>query len=62
VDAKKLYLRDNNHLEYYEKINIIEYLPKIMTELQNGVLVNTKNLQTVLTKIFLNLKELPTLL
>ena len=26
-----------------QKINVIEYLPKIMTELQKGILVNTKN-------------------
>lgn len=26
-----------------QKINVIEYLPKIMTELEKGVLVNTKN-------------------
>ncbi len=26
-----------------QKINVIEYLPKIMTELEKGVLINTKN-------------------
>ena len=26
-----------------QKINVIEYLPKIMTELEKGILVNTKN-------------------
>jgi len=26
-----------------QKINVIEYLPKIMAELEKGILVNTKN-------------------
>lgn len=26
-----------------QKIDVIEYLPKIMTELKKGILVNTKN-------------------
>ena len=26
-----------------QKINIIEYLPKIMIELEKGILLNTKN-------------------